>query len=1082
MAKIHGESKLAIAGALTLALALAGVLLVKEPLRSSRPIGTGLEMKQTTGEQLVRARLWEDPLEAIQRGLKEAEGSSARKSERSLYERVQPLRTTIEKRVDAGQRITILLVTTAGGPYVESSESRIRDRYAVGTALGVACYVPEDEDDLSFLEWEPNSALPALPYEWYSQHATRVCDASGEQADSIAVIWLPDEALRQGFLTTLTSLSQAIVCQGTHERGRDRCALTSDKTKLVHLDPTLQQRVTFKIIGPRSSSAFRALLAEARRLYPEKHEGVAIWPNVDGTIELYSPWTTAMKGLLAYGLFMETEGGGECRGYEDCEQEFHRRLARAGIQLAYDIGSDDSLFEELVDELERRRVRLGWDAVILVGEWDSFYGRALPIEFRAAACARIAKLPEADLAKIQVPVTVKSWCATVSQAIDLQIQRPKDYESLTLNVFRYSYLSGLDGEVPGDDKLRAARAAKQKNNETHKDARPEIGQLDRPEGTSQFDYVRTLAARIRDEGEGARAIGILGTDPYDALLVLKALRPAFPNAIFFTVDIDARYLHATEYKWTRNMLIASHNGLQLEGGLQRDIPPFRGSYQTSAYFATMRALNHVICHTGASRQRERASCPDGYRVASVREDRAYHLASPRLFEIGRDGAVDLSVVKTEGVRTIHPLRPDLRPKDDGQANSMVSPDGLAVSAAAGIALLVGTTLIWTQQRLWHWVCRHHRALLIVGLCSAVAAVLFWVLGGPAALAAHHDTGEPFSWSNGTSIWPTEILRLLATILCLVFFVKALRDLLVNEDRLADEFSFTARRRSLVSPSTFWTNLQRVYHPMPGVATTADQAWSWYREAGLPMQRTLRVLIMFLLYTGIMILLGNWIINEEFIRPCRGPFSCRVDQVLTLSSISLTVLLNLFVFDAVLLCRRWIGWLGKAANEWPEALRLKYVKDYGADQHDRGAFEQLKGLACIELIAQRTHVVNRLIRYPFIALLVLIVARNNYFDLWSFPLVLMVAGAVNVLLALGGAFFLYQSADKAKQAVLSDLSRHLLQTWGRGKDQEFRAKQIQQITEEVESNQQGAFVPLYQQPAIESSLYGAVALLQYLYLG
>ena len=95
---------------------------------------------------------------------------------------------------------------------------------------------------------------------------------------------------------------------------------------------------------------------------------------------------------------------------------------------------------------------------------------------------------------------------------------------------------------------------------------------------------------------------------------------------------------------------------------------------------------------------------------------------------------------------------------------------------------------------------------------------------------------------------------------------------------------------------------------------------------------------------------------------------------------------------------------------------------------------------------------------------------------------VVVWTVNVLLALGGAFLLYQSADKAKQAVLADLSRQLLQTWGRGKDQEFRAKQIQQITEEVESNRQGAFVPLYQQPVIESSLYGAVALLQYLYLG
>ena len=347
---------------------------------------------------------------------------------------------------------------------MESSESRIRDRYALGAALNVGCYVPEDEGNLSFLEWDSSGAIPALPYEWYRQRKTRLCGVTGAQADSIAVVWLPDEALHQGFLATLTSLSQAIVCKEQGRNVHDGCLVTVDKPKLVQLDPTLQHHVTFKIIGPRSSSAFRDLLAEAKRLYPKKREGVGIWPNEDGTIELYSPWATAMKGLLAYGLDLdiETDKRGECRGYEDCETEFHRRLARAGIRLAYDIGSDDMLFEALVDELERRQVRLGWDSVVLIGEWDSFYGRALPIEFRASACARVAKLGETDLVKIQVPATIKSWCTTVPQSIDLQIRRPADYESLTLNVFRYSYLSGLDGEVPGDDKIRAERAAKQK--------------------------------------------------------------------------------------------------------------------------------------------------------------------------------------------------------------------------------------------------------------------------------------------------------------------------------------------------------------------------------------------------------------------------------------------------------------------------------------------------------------------------------------------------------------------------------------------------------------------------------------------
>jgi hypothetical protein len=426
-------------------------------------------------------------------------------------------------------------------------------------------------------------------------------------------------------------------------------------------------------------------------------------------------------------------------------------LARAGIRLAYDVGSDDHLFESLVDELERRQVRLGWDAVILIGEWDSFYG----------------------------------------------------------------------------------------------------------------------------------------------------------------------YLVASEYKWTRNMIIASHLGLQLDGGLQRDIPPFRGSDQTSTYYAVLRAVNHVVCRSGERLQKDRVSCPGGYRVALTPEHRIYHTASPRLFEIGRDGAVDLSVVREEEVRTIHPSRPDL----DGLGKSAALPSGEVVSAVIGVTLLIGSVMLWTQQRVWRWACRNRLTLLVVGFSSVVAGVAFWILGGPTMLMAHHDEGEPFSWTNGISIWPTEIFPLVVTVLCIIFFVKASRDLIVNEDRIAHEFSFTSKQRSDVLPSTFWTNLRRVYHPTAKIATTADQAWSWYREAGLPGQRGFRVFILFLLYAGVMIPLETWIFDEGFIRPCRGPFSCHIDHVLTLTSLSLVVLLNLFVFDAVLLCRRWIGWLGKAANEWPEEFRL-----------------------------------------------------------------------------------------------------------------------------------------------------------------
>jgi len=1074
MAKKQSDSKIAIAGALTLVLGLAGVLLVKEPLRSSRPVGTGLEMKATVEEQTVRARLWEDPVAAVQRGMREARmNRKATDPYPSLTQRVRSLRQALADRVKQGQHPTVLLVTTSGGPYVESTESRLRDRYAVGTALGVACYVPEQEGQLSFIEWDPQSPTSALPYEWYRLRKTKSCAEHGARSESILVVWFPDEALSRGFFASLTSFTQALVCQESEKRSE--CLLTDDKRKLVRLNSRLQQAVTFKILGPRGSSAFRALLTEAEASYAEPHKGIGVWPNTDGWIDLYSPWSSAMKGLVAYGLKTDAGKGTSCATYESCEREFSRRLADANIRLVYDIGSDDQLFESLVEELERRQVRLGWDAVILIGEWDSFYGRALPIEFRAAACKKIATFSETDLKRIQVPVAIKSWCSTIPLAVDLQIQRPAEYESLLLNVFRYSYESGLDGEVPGEDKSRAVRADKVPDD-----------QRDRPEGTSQVDYVRALVNRIHTEGEGARAIGIFGTDPYDSLLILKALRPAFPHAIFFTVDLDARHLHPSEYKWTRNMVIASPFGLQLEGGLQRDVPPFRSSYQTSAYFATLQAVGHVECRRENSGNLMNGPCPSTYHVSFTPQDRQYDAgAHPRLFEVGRNGAVDLSVVSKEGVRTVHPLRSDLDYTGDyGQLKQGVGFDNTAVAAATAVMFALVVVVAWSNQRLWSGVVQHPRVLSTAAILIVALFAVFVLAGGADALLANHDAGEPFSWTAGVSVWPSELLRLVVVVLSLLLFVKGARDLKKNGEQIGEKFRFEdTSGRYRFTPKTFWTNLQRVYHPLASTTLMkVDQAWGRYREASQLGQGIARTLLLFILYMGAMWAIGSFVLSEEYIHPCRGSLSCRIDWFLTLASVSIVVLLNLAVFDAVMLCRRWIGWVISSNGGWSERVQEEYLRTYGLGETQKEEFDKLKYLAVVDLIAQRTEVVNRLIRYPFITLLIMIAARNEYFDIWNYPLLLLLSWSINVLLALLGAYLLYQSASQAKAAMLAGLNRKIVQTLGIGKDHDVRVKQIQHVISEVEDNEQGAFVPLYQQPVVESSMYGLVALLQYLYLG
>ena len=55
----------------------------------------------------------------------------------------------------------------------------------------------------------------------------------------------------------------------------------------------------------------------------------------------------------------------------------------------------------------------------------------------------------------------------------------------------------------------------------------------------------------------------LGSDVYDKLLILKALKKGLPGAIFFTTDLDARYSLPSEFQETKNLIVASPFGLQL---------------------------------------------------------------------------------------------------------------------------------------------------------------------------------------------------------------------------------------------------------------------------------------------------------------------------------------------------------------------------------------------------------------------------------------------------------------------------------------------------------------------------------------
>ncbi len=256
-------------------------------------------------------------------------------------------------------------------------------------------------------------------------------------------------------------------------------------------------------------------------------------------------------------------------------------------------------------------------------------------------------------------------------------------------------------------------------------------------------------------------MGVLGTDPYDKLLVMQALHPALPEAIFFTTDLDALYLHPTEVKrGTKNLVVASAFGLALNDRWQGSIMPFRDSYQTGAFLSTRVAL-------GEKQDRDML---------------ARSLQAPRIYEIGSNSIVDLSPAASaedcEGAlcETIHPARPV--PQYRVRAVSAVV---FAVRGAAWCSSHSDFARCSTASPCSAGSSARDRSVSVIGLVSLT------VFLGFCFRALQDATGEPWAIANGVSMWPTQILRLIALAATWLLLYKGWHDLVRSNEKLGREF-------------------------------------------------------------------------------------------------------------------------------------------------------------------------------------------------------------------------------------------------------------------------------------------------------
>jgi hypothetical protein len=763
-----------------LMVAAIGLAITQTKLDSSRPIeGPSKAPPLRRLDHIVPARLWQDPLSVIPMGepvLKAQEDPSKRsgwlallpkENELTLVFDAMPIPDTMPENLE----VLFILAYVDPLTTANTSEDRRRERYALLSALNTAGYAPASPEKLSWFALPRRSLADdsqiqkkagaaaggrediIIPFEWFRPRPPATGDRLSSEGErprfhAICTLWVNEDVNQAVRLSSLADLPAflAVWFGDWFKKTKDRKA---EQAFAIKAKPT------FAIAGRITSDVLREI---AR--FASKDGGMTKKPRPRleqaPTTELYLTQSTV--NLVR-------------KKWRDSGPLIHTR---------YVIGTDDDLAWVLVDELERRGIRIkhdkDYDDIAIISEWDTEYGQRMAPTFLRAASGDSGPI---------VPGAYR-----YSTRADLE----------DTHFYSFTYLRGLDGKVPEDKSQPAADDKSTAGNAPRSGTEGYKPTADKGEGNSQFDYLRRLVGRMAAEGKNFRAIGLLGSDVYDKLLLLQALRPSFPEAVFFTTDLDARLLQPADFPYTHNLLVASHYGLTLDRELQRDNPPFRSGYDTSSYVGYLLAVGFL-----PSQKRDKLYGKWMYWQTNERGDQPdieYRL--PHVYEIGRSGAYDLTINEED---ILHPPSARRSPWLTEDSHLLWVFLGLVVF----FVLLLPISSTWrgfaefpitAVRKSWATVARvlqfpqpttnlKWEAQDLLQFGCWLALLLTFALGAVIYRSHTDPDGEPMEWLEGISVWPTELLRWAAALLSLFFIAEAFRKLQKRNWNIKNDYKFKA---------------------------------------------------------------------------------------------------------------------------------------------------------------------------------------------------------------------------------------------------------------------------------------------------
>lgn len=954
--------------------------------------------------QSIPARLWQDPLEAtetVRRTLRTGDLQSATAQGAYPFEKLVRNHTTIDGipsgdgTVDyfddkGSHRVLFQFVSLPSEAYPEAGEQRIRARVAIVSALTTAGYRPANAARLGVAFWDANHPAPAVtsqigyPFEIFEFDSERKVllpkEKLSRKFDEVIVLYVEEAALQSARqFEWLRRLSCLLAAESPPERFTERRWVVAN-----WLGPLSSDRMValLRAAGAEQARAVKQAGGRDPDLQPAPTEALpitvlAVRPTIEPSFV-----HSIVKSSVALDEARRSAALAEEGGWAQFVTALEKTPRRIPLALRREqsgnwrpwltlerVGCDDALLTTaLARELTLRRPELfnrggsknstGGGTVALVSEWDTLYGRALPLSFEAKFLAEGGHAG---------------------------------------SVRHYTYLRGLDGHISGPPEKPRTEATKPAETvdlfrQVLKSRAPSISF-----GRTQVDYIDRLAAQLRvlqraEPKQHLEAVGILGSDTYDKLLILQGLRKEFPSVLYFTTELDASLFAPENYDITHNLLVASGFDLRLREQYQGAILPFRDSWQTSIYFATLHATQYFLMQQNQE------------TVGAPLEE-----WSPEVMEIGRSGPYVLnSATSVPAKGPPHSPLPETSLSARRAALGWLVPlvalavvlitatthygrlaavHALAVIARFGrlLLLLKRRRAKWTGlQRLW---MRDFSTWLVI-----LAATMFVVVAACIPQVAAQPNEEPFYIAEGISSWPATWLRALGVFVCACYFWIISWQFRQALARASREFVETAPAgcppAARSCRSTPCEDLEHFRH----------------RSSGGKIK--LIIVISWIVYVGV-----AWLIFSLLDLPAlvtRGTQSIRWEKGVLIAAVFSINLLIVYAVVHNISCSFFIQkvarWLGNPnapdADEQP--LHTALMRAIG---HVAGAMTQM-------------------IYYPFMLLFLLMAARHPLFDNFDWPMALIVVFSISSGVLLVSTLLLRRSADQARRNAVAWLERRI----------------------------------------------------------